>query len=73
MAAVKAGVSCSEVRTACRQEGLRGTALTLLTCAVLMPNAGEDGELDMLLREIGDFANKAEARLGRWCARGGLG
>lgn len=65
-------ITCGEARTGLRQEMLRDTALTLKTAAVLMANAGEDPELDLMLRLIVDTAGWVEGRLGRWVADGGL-
>ena len=67
-------LTCDEVRTAHRHEGLRVTALTLLKAARYLVHVGDDPELDMLLREMRANASRIEQRVTqRWVARGGLG
>ena len=65
-------VTCGQARTGLRQGLLREAAMAMLASGVLMCNAGDDPELDLLLRLIVDTAGKVEGRLGRWVARGGL-
>ena len=61
--------TCTENRTDLRRLSLKDTAATLMTAAVLLPEAGEDLVLDGFLRQLDYIARSIETRLG-WHAAG---